>query len=83
MLNFYQQEREKINYDWIIAKKELEDLKSEVINKDREIEDLRENQMMTINLYKQKYIHSSRTFDTNFFIGLNIFSLKTKTTRPL
>jgi len=57
MLNFYQQEREKINYDWIIAKKELEDLKSEVINKDREIEDLRENQMMTINLYKQRVKH--------------------------
>lgn len=54
MLNFYQQEREKINYDWIIAKKENEDLKSEIINKDREIEDLRENHMMTINIYKQK-----------------------------
>jgi len=54
MLNFYQQEREKINYDWIIAKKEMEDLKSEIINKEREIEDLRENHMMTINLYKQK-----------------------------
>lgn len=54
MLNFYQQEREKINYDWIISKKELEDLKSEIINKDREIEDLKENHMMTINLYKQK-----------------------------
>jgi len=57
MLNFYQQEREKINYDWIIAKKEMEDLKSEIINKEREIEDLRENHMMTINLYKQKVKH--------------------------
>jgi len=56
MLNFYQQEREKINYDWIISKKEMEDLKSEIINKDREIEDLKENHMMTINLYKQKYV---------------------------
>lgn len=54
MLNFYQQEREKINYDWIIAKKENEDLKSEIINKEREIEDLKENHMMTINIYKQK-----------------------------
>ena len=56
MLNFYQQEREKINYDWIIAKKENEDLKSEIINKEREIEDLKENHMMTINIYKQKQI---------------------------
>lgn len=54
MMGFYQQERDKINYDWIISKKEMEDLKSELINKDREIEDLKENQMMTINLYKQK-----------------------------
>ncbi len=55
MLNLYQQEREKINYHWIISKKEMEDMKSELINKDREIEDLKENHMMTINLYKQKY----------------------------
>jgi hypothetical protein len=54
MMGFYQQERDKINYDWIISKKEMEDMKSELINKDREIEDLKENQMMTINLYKQK-----------------------------
>jgi len=52
ILSYYQQEREKINYNWIIAKKELEDLKSEVINKDKEIADLKENHMMTINLYK-------------------------------
>jgi len=57
MLNFYQQEREKTNYDWIIGKKELDDLKSEVINKEREIEDLKENHMMTINIYKQKVKH--------------------------
>jgi len=57
MLTFYQQEREKVNYDWIIAKKEVEDLKSEVINKDREIEDMKENHIMTINIYKQKVKH--------------------------
>jgi hypothetical protein len=54
ILSYYQQEREKINYNWIIAKKELEDLKSELINKEKEISDLQENHMMTINLYKQK-----------------------------
>lgn len=54
MLAYFQEERERINYNWIIAKKELEDKKSELINKQREIEDLRENHVMTLNLYKQK-----------------------------
>jgi growth arrest-specific protein 8 len=52
LLSFYQQEREKINYNWIIAKKELEDRRSDFINKEREIQDLQENHFMTINLYK-------------------------------
>lgn len=55
LLGYFQEEREKINYNWIIAKKELEDKKSELINKAREIEDLSENHTMTLNLYKQKY----------------------------
>lgn len=57
MLAYFQEERERINYNWIIAKKELEDKKSELINKQREIEDLRENHVMTLNLYKQKIKH--------------------------
>ncbi|KRX07161.1 hypothetical protein PPERSA_00071 [Pseudocohnilembus persalinus] len=57
LLAFYQQEREKINYNWIIAKKELEDYKSEHINKEREIQDLKENHIMTLNVYKQKIKH--------------------------
>lgn len=32
----------------------MEDKKSELINKKREIEDLGENHTMTLNLYKQK-----------------------------
>lgn len=55
-LAFYQQEREKLNVDWIVAKKELEDLKGELINKEREVEDLKENHIMTINLYKQRFL---------------------------
>lgn len=54
LLAYFQEERERINYNWIIAKKELEDKKSELINKQREIEDLKENHVMTLNLYKQK-----------------------------
>lgn len=62
MLSLYQQEREKINYNWIIAKKELDDKKSELVNKEREIGDLSENHMMTINLYKQKYLTFIQSF---------------------
>ena len=54
-LAFYQQEREKLNVDWIVSKKDLEDQKGELINKEREVEDLKENHIMTINLYKQRY----------------------------
>jgi chromosome segregation ATPase len=57
MLGQYQQEREKLNYNWIISKKELEDQKGELINKDRELGDLKENHMMTLNLFKQKVKH--------------------------
>ena len=39
-----------------MAKKELEDLKGELINKEREVEDLKENHIMTINLYKQRFL---------------------------
>lgn len=35
LMAFFQQEREKINYNWIIAKKDVEDRKSEFINKER------------------------------------------------
>ena len=52
---FFQQDREKLNYNWIIAKKELDDQKSELINKDREIQDAKENHIMSINLFNQRY----------------------------
>ena len=57
LLAYFQEERERINYNWIIAKKALEDKRSEYINKEREVEDLRENHVMTLNLYKQKIKH--------------------------
>lgn len=66
----FQQDREKLNYNWIIAKKELDDQKSELINKDREIEDAKENHIMSINLFNQKF---------GFFLSLNQFhTLKLK-----
>ena len=40
--NEYQQQREKLNYFWIVEKKNLEDKKSDVRNKIREQQDLEE-----------------------------------------
>lgn len=50
----HQQNREKINYFWIIEKKKCDDLKSELRNKQRELQDLQEKQMIEINIYKNK-----------------------------
>ena len=33
LLAFYQHEREKLNYHWIVGKKALEDKQSELLNK--------------------------------------------------
>ena len=40
--NYFQLERDKINTFWEISKKELEDRKAELRNKDREMEELEE-----------------------------------------
>ena len=56
LMAFFQQDREKLNYNWIISKKELDDQKSEIINKEREIQDSKENHIMSINLYNQRFV---------------------------
>ena len=40
--NEFQQQREKLNYFWIVEKKRLDDKKSDFRNKVRELEDLQE-----------------------------------------
>lgn len=57
LMNFFNLEKEKTNNLWIIGKKELEDKEAEYQNKQREIQDLEENHIMTKNLYKQKIKH--------------------------
>lgn len=47
-------ERDKINTFWEISKKELEDRKAELRNKDREMEELEERHQVEIKVYKQK-----------------------------
>lgn len=52
--NLFQQERERINYIWMIEKKKIEESKAELINKQREKEDLEEKHKIEKKLYYQK-----------------------------
>ena len=49
--------QEKLNYFWIVEKKTLEDKKSELRNKDRELQDLEEKHQVEIKVYKQRVKH--------------------------
>lgn len=55
--NEFQQEREKLNYFWIVSKKELEDNQTLKRNKERELQDLKEKCEVEIKSYKQRVKH--------------------------
>ncbi|GMI25224.1 hypothetical protein TeGR_g8478, partial [Tetraparma gracilis] len=55
--NEFQQQREKLNYFWIVEKKNLEDKKAELRNKERELQDLEEKHQVIIKTYKQRVKH--------------------------
>jgi hypothetical protein len=55
--NEFQQQREKLNYFWIVEKKKLEDKRVELRNKDRELQDLEEKHQVEIKIYKQRLKH--------------------------
>eukprot|EP00798_Chlamydomonas_sp_ICE-L_P007219 gene7219-326_t len=55
--NYMQLERDKINAFWEITKKELDDRKAELRNKDREGEEMEERHQVEIKVYKQKVKH--------------------------
>jgi hypothetical protein len=55
--NEFQQQREKLNYFWIVEKKNLEDKKSDLRNKVREAQDLEEKHNVEIKVYKQRVKH--------------------------
>lgn len=55
--NDFQQQREKLNYFWIVEKKKLEDRKADLRNKERELQDLEERHKVEIKVYKQKVKH--------------------------
>ncbi|XP_033898018.1 dynein regulatory complex subunit 4-like isoform X1 [Acipenser ruthenus] len=55
--NYFQLERDKIHTFWEITKRQLEEKKSEMRNKDREMEDSEERHQVEIKVYKQKVKH--------------------------
>jgi growth arrest-specific protein 8 len=55
--NEFQQQREKLNYFWIVEKKKLEDKRVELRNKDRELQDLEEKHQVEIKIYKRRLKH--------------------------
>ncbi|KNC47708.1 growth-arrest-specific protein 8 [Thecamonas trahens ATCC 50062] len=55
--NYYQLERDKINTFWEVTKKDLDEAKAALRNKDREMEELEENHQVQIKVYKQKVKH--------------------------
>ena len=55
--NEFQQQREKLNYFWIVEKKALDDKRAELRNKERELQDLEEKHQVEIKIYKQRLKH--------------------------
>merc|ERR1712111_312578 len=55
--NYFQLERDKVNTFWEITKRQLEEKKAELRNKDREMEDAEERHQIEIKVYKQKVKH--------------------------
>lgn len=55
--NEFQQQKEKLNYFWIVSKKLLEDKRSELRNKERELQDLEERHQVEVKVYKQRVKH--------------------------
>ena len=53
----FNDERLRINYFWLISKKELEDKQAELRNKEREQQDLQEKHQIEIKIYKQRCKH--------------------------
>ena len=55
--NYFQLERDKVNTFWEITKKQLEEKRAELRNRDREMEEAEERHQVEIKVYKQKVKH--------------------------
>lgn len=61
--NYFQLERDKVNTFWEITKRQLEERKAEIRNKDREMEDAEERHQVEIKVRLLKYkIYLSLSF---------------------
>jgi growth arrest-specific protein 8 len=63
--NYFQLERDRISNFWEITKNELNSQKSELLNKDRELEELEEKHQIEIKVYKQKVKHLLYEYQNN------------------
>lgn len=52
--NFYEQERERVNYIWMTQKRKIEDLQADLLDKQKEREDLEAKNQIERKLYYQK-----------------------------
>ena len=57
LTGLYNDERLRINYFWLVGKKELEDKQAELRNKEREFADLEEKHQIEIKIWKQRIKH--------------------------
>ncbi|XP_019391611.1 PREDICTED: growth arrest-specific protein 8 isoform X1 [Crocodylus porosus] len=55
--NYFQLERDKIHTFWDITRRQLDEKKAELRNKDREMEEAEERHQVEIKVYKQKVKH--------------------------
>ncbi|XP_065676725.1 dynein regulatory complex subunit 4-like [Hydra vulgaris] len=55
--NYFQLERDKVNTFWEITKRQLEERKIDLRNKERELEETEERHQVEIKVYKQKVKH--------------------------
>lgn len=55
--NYFQLERDKVNTFWEITKRQFEEKKAELRNKEREMEEAEERHQVEIKVYKQKVKH--------------------------
>ena len=55
--NYFQLERDKLSAFWEVTRRQLDERKSELRNKDREMEELEERHQVEIKVYKQKVKH--------------------------
>ena len=57
LTGLYNDERLRVNYFWLVGKKELEDKQAELRNKNREHQDLEEKNSITIKIWRQRLKH--------------------------